>query len=87
VPPELFEVAGDLAYGEYLASECTTCHKATGENDGIPGIVGWELELFISAMHEYRVKHRSNPVMQMVSGRLSDEEISSLAVYFKSLDQ
>ena len=34
-------------------------------------------------MHAYKVKHRPHPVMQMMAGRLSDEEIASLAVYFK----
>ena len=25
-------VAGDPAYGEYLAGECVTCHRLSGEN-------------------------------------------------------
>ncbi|MEO1549964.1 MAG: c-type cytochrome [Pseudomonadota bacterium] len=77
---------GDLDYGAYLASECTTCHQANGANDGIPGIVGWDTDSFVVAMHAYREKHRTNPVMQMVTARLSDEEIAALAAYFGALD-
>lgn len=86
VSDEVLAVQGDFEYGEYLASECTACHQSNGDNDGIPSIVGWETEDFVTAMHAYREKHRENPVMQMVSGRLSDEEIASLALYFKDLE-
>ena len=76
-----------MAFGEYLGGECTTCHKTSGEDDGIPGIVGWAAEDFVTAMHAYREKHRENPTMQMIAGRLSDEEIAALAAYFNALDE
>ncbi len=85
VPSEILALEGDLEYGEYLASECKTCHQSDGDNDGIPGIVGWETGDFVTAMHAYKEKHRENPVMQMVTGRLADDEIAALAAYFKSL--
>ena len=32
--------AGDVALGEYLASECVTCHQASGQTvAGVPSIV------------------------------------------------
>ena len=83
--PEVLAVEGDIDYGEYLSSECTTCHQSDGANEGIPGIVGWDVEPFVTAMHAYREKHRDNEVMQLVTGRLNDEEIASLALYFNSL--
>lgn len=86
VSAEILGLEGDIEYGEYLASECTTCHQTTGDNDGIPGIVGWPVEDFVTAMHAYREKHRENPVMQMVTGRLDNEEIAALATYFNSLE-
>lgn len=85
VSDEVLAIAGDPEYGEYLASECTTCHQADGANDGIPAIVGWGATDFVTAMHAYREKHREHPVMQMVAGRLSNEEIAALASYFESL--
>ena len=86
VDAAILAIEGDVEYGEYLASECTTCHQTSGSNDGIPGITGWETADFVTAMHAYKAKHRENPVMQMVTGRLSDEEIAALAAYFKTLD-
>ena len=86
VDPAVLAIAGDKDYGEYLASECTTCHQADGSDAGIPSITGWPTEDFVVAMHAYKVKHRPHPVMQMMAGRLSDEEIASLAVYFETLE-
>jgi cytochrome c553 len=77
--------AGDRALGEYLASECVTCHQVTGKYEGIPPIVGWPDESFVDIMNEYRTKARSNPVMQTIAGRFSNDELAALAAYFGSL--
>jgi cytochrome c len=37
-------------------------------------------------MHAYKQKIRPHPVMQMMAGRLSDEEIAALAAYFAQID-
>lgn len=86
VDPAILAIAGDREYGEYLSSECTTCHKADGSDDGIPSITGWPVDDFVVAMHAYKVKHRPHPVMQMMASRLSEEEIASLAVYFEGVE-
>jgi cytochrome c553 len=75
----------DKALGAYLSSECVTCHQVTGAYQGIPPIVGWPIPVFIEIMQEDQVKRRSNPIMQTIAGRLSAEEIASLAAYFGSL--
>ena len=77
--------AGDRALGEYLSSECVTCHQLSGKYEGIPPIVGWPEASFVEIMNEYRTKSRSNPVMQTIAGRFSNEEIAALAAYFGSL--
>nr|WP_316247497.1 c-type cytochrome [Roseobacter litoralis] len=84
--PTILAIQGDPEYGEYLASECTTCHQSDGSNAGIPGIIGWPVDDFVVAMHAYKRELRPHPVMQMMAGRLSDEEIASIAAYFKDLD-
>ena len=84
--PAILAIVGDPEYGEYLASECSTCHQVSGANDGIPGINGWSTEDFVVAMHAYKRKLRPHPVMQMMAGRLSDEEIAAIAAYFKDLE-
>lgn len=85
--PGILALEGDPEYGEYLSSECTTCHRADGVNDGIPSIVMWPEEDFVLAMHAYKNKTRAHPVMQMMAGRLNAEEIAALAAYFAALEQ
>ena len=75
----------DLGYGEYLAGECAACHQKSGK--GIPQINGIEAETFVAIMKAYRSKELDNKVMQMMAGRLDDEQIISLAAYFSSLPE
>ena len=75
----------DIGYGEYLAGECVTCHQKSGT--GIPQINGIEAETFVTIMKAYRSKELDNKVMQMVAGRLDDEQIISLAAYFSLLPE
>lgn len=77
--------SGDKAYGEYLSSECVTCHQLSGNFSGISPIVGWPEESFIEVMNTYREKKRDNAVMQTIAARLSDKDIAALAAYFGSL--
>ncbi len=85
--PAILAIEGDFEYGEYLSSECTTCHRADGSDQGIPSIVFWPEDDFVLAMHAYKSKTRTHPVMNMVAGRLGDEEIAALAAYFATLGQ
>ncbi|MDA9194072.1 c-type cytochrome [Alphaproteobacteria bacterium] len=73
----------DLGYGEYLAGECAACHQKSGK--GIPQINGIEAKKFVAIIKAYRSKELDNKVMQMMAGRLDDEQIISLAAYFSSL--
>ena len=86
VSEEILAIVGDAEFGEYLAGDCKGCHQADGSYDGIPSITGWEIESFVWAMQSYKQKVRKHPVMQMLAGRLSDEEIAALAAYFKMLE-
>ena len=74
-----------IAYGEYLSSQCVTCHQASGADKGIPSITGWDSEAFIAVMNSYKTKERENKVMINVTTVLSDEEIAALAAYFATL--
>jgi cytochrome c553 len=77
--------AGDRALGEYLSSECVTCHQLSGRYQGIPPIVGWPEASFIEIMNEYREKRRANPVMQTIAVKFSSDDIAALAAYFGSV--
>ena len=83
---EILAIVGDRDYGEYLASDCSTCHQSDGSDQGIPSIVNWPAEDFVVAMHAYKREIRAHPVMRMMAQRLSDEEIAALAVYFEELE-
>ncbi len=84
VDPSILAIQGDPEYGAYLSSECTTCHQIEGGDEGIPSIVYWPDEDFVVAMHAYKDKQRPHPVMQMIAGRLSNDEIAALAAYFNN---
>lgn len=78
--------AGDRALGEYLSSECTSCHQLSGRSTGgIPPIVGWPQEQFVAVLEAYGSGERQNEVMRTIAARLSREDMASLAAYFASL--
>tara|TARA_Y100001947_G_C10082031_1_gene195044 strand:- start:72 stop:449 length:378 start_codon:yes stop_codon:yes gene_type:complete len=78
-------LAADLEYGAYLASECITCHRADGESEGIPAIVGWDEQHFVDALNAYLGPERDNPTMKTIVKRLTDEDMEALAAYFRTL--
>lgn len=87
LPPEILSIKGDAEYGEYLSSECSTCHQKDGSDAGIPSITNWPEEDFVAAMHAYKAKLRPHPVMQMMAGRLSAEEIAALAAFYAKIGE
>lgn len=87
VDPAILALKGDPEYGEYLSSECVSCHQIDGDDAGIPSITNWPVEDFVIAMHAYKDKKRVHPVMQMMAGRLSADEIAGLAAYFEKVGQ
>jgi cytochrome c len=80
----ILEIEGDVAYGQYLSSECTSCHIGEGGDD-IPSIRGLTRRPSLSPrMAAYRSGERQHQVMNTLAGRLGDEEIAALAAYFLS---
>lgn len=77
---------GDRELGQYLASECVTCHQRSGQQSGgVPAIVGWPDDQFVAVMLAYKNNIRDSQVMRAIAGRLSQEEIDALAAFFASL--
>ena len=77
---------GDRELGQYLSSQCTTCHQITGQSTGgIPPIIAMPDDQFVALMLSYKEKHRENEAMQAVANRLALDEIEALAAYFGSL--
>lgn len=81
VPEAVLAMEGDLAYGEFLSFECAGCHQGAWDADG-SGVNGWPRDAMITILFEYRARARTNAQMQLAVGRLSDEEIVSLAAYY-----
>jgi cytochrome c len=77
--------ADELAYGKHLSGECTTCHRLDGSEKGIPAIIGWDIDAFITTMKYYKTGERNNPAMVSVAQSLDDAQVRALAVYFGSL--
>ena len=78
--------AGDVAYGEYLASECVTCHRVDGAETAIPNILGWDEASFVAIFDTYRTRERDNDVMQTIASGFDDEQVAALAAYFATLN-
>ena len=78
-------MAGDLAYGEYLAGECVACHRV-GAEGGIPPINSLPAPYFVEALKEYRDGERDHDLMRTVARSLGDTEMQALAAYFEQLD-
>lgn len=78
--------AADKEFGQFLSSECVTCHLPTGKRVGaIPAIVGWPEDAFIAVMKSYARKERDNQVMQTIAAKFSADELAALAAYFGSI--
>lgn len=74
--------AADVELGRYLSNECMACHRPGTASAAIPNIYGLEQATFAEVMKGYREKRLANPVMQNIAGRLSDDDIASLALFF-----
>lgn len=75
-------LSNDIAYGEYLAGECASCHAKTAvSGSNVPVIHGASSEHIAKALLEYRNGTRDNSTMKNVASALGDEEIAALAHY------
>jgi cytochrome c len=73
------------AYGKRLSSQCTTCHRIDGIDNGIPSIVGWPAEDFMFVLKAYRYGGRTDPEMVRAAQSLNEKQMQALASYFGSL--
>ena len=83
---EILSLDGDAAFGEYLGGACVTCHQTSSHSNGIPAIVGLPTDYTVQALVEYKLGLRENPVMRLMTERLSNEEIAALAEWLGTMD-
>ena len=74
----------DAELGRYLSSECMTCHGTAKGDSTIPNIFGLGQVHFVEVLRAYRAKALPNPVMQTIAGRLNDDDMAALALYFET---
>ena len=67
-------------------ANASTCHQASGEDEGIPSITGWPQEDFVTALHAYKAKYRPHPAMQMIAAISRMKRSPSLAAYFEGVE-
>lgn len=87
VAPEILAIEGNVEYGQYLSSTCVTCHLASGDSSGIPPIINWPADAFVTVLHAYKNKSRDNAVMQQITSSLGNDEIAALAAYYESIQE
>ncbi len=76
--------AADMELGRHLAAECMTCHRSATATSTIPNIFGLEEGHVRTVMQAYRSRTLPNAVMQNIAGRLSDDDIAALALFFST---
>ncbi len=79
--------AGDPASGRDLASACSACHGLDGlsRRPDAPNIAG-QIDIYmIDQLKKYRSGARTHPVMSIVAGGLSDEDIADLVAYYSGI--
>lgn len=84
----ILALSDDVAYGEYLAGECASCHsRNVVQGSNVPVIHGAPASHVVRALLEYRSGYRTNTTMGNVASSLGDEEVAVLAHYLASLEQ
>ena len=84
----LLKRKGDIAYGEYLAGQCTACHTINANRksgEGVPVIAGKQRNAILSALYAYKVGKKKSEVMQQIASTLEEEDMAALAEYFSQL--
>ncbi len=71
-----------------IASSCRSCHSQTAryqKDEAIPSLDGMPLEYFRPALKSYLNGQRDNEIMKLFKGRLSEQDIYSLGIYYAAI--
>jgi cytochrome c553 len=84
--PKIGEVAGGAAGTEALVAQCSGCHGEDGLGDeDSPPLAGKQADFLARRMQDYKSGTAENPMMNMIAGTLSDQNIADLAAHYASL--
>jgi cytochrome c553 len=73
--------AAENNQGAQLAAMCASCHRLDGQDQGIPSIIGLDVNKLAGMMAEFKSDKRKSQIMGVVARSLSDEEVAELAHY------
>lgn len=74
------------ANGKAKSAACVSCHGLNGKsnNPQNPHLAGQQKLYLIKALTDYRDKKRTDAMMNMVTGSLTDQDIKDLATFYSS---
>jgi cytochrome c553 len=78
--PEIFRRGQELA-----AEKCVSCHMSPNTSDpSVPLLAGQSEQYLVDQLRYYRARERTNPLMVEYTRRLSDDDITALALFFSA---
>lgn len=81
-------LAGDAQSGRTKARSCVPCHGIDGiaTNPGAPHLAAQPQVYLVEQLRNFRSGKRVDPVMSVIAGSLSDEDIDDLATWYASVE-
>ena len=77
--------AADINSGQQIAAElCSQCHgiRKPAALGLFPSLAGRDSRRIADALRQYRAKKRRSPIMNNLTGSLSDKNINDIAAYY-----
>jgi len=77
--------AADINAGQQIAAElCSQCHgiRKPAALGLFPSLAGRDSRRIADALRQYRAKKRRSPIMNNLTGSLSDKSIDAVAAYY-----
>ena len=77
---------GDAKTGKTKAAACAGCHGENGEGiEPNPGLAGLEEDYLVEQLKAFKEGTRADPMMQMFSTGLSEQDMADLAAFYATL--
>ena len=78
--------AGNINAGKNKAIHCQVCHGKGGKsfNPLYPVLAGQHAQYIIKQLKAFKVKERTNPIMNEIAAPLTEEDMSDLGAFFNS---
>lgn len=78
---------GDVEAGKAKSASCAACHGLDGTSmiPMYPNLKGQKAQYLVKQLKAFKSGARKDPVMEGMSGPLSDADIDNLSAYYASL--